>query len=107
VTVKHTNRDAAIGAAAGAVIGATSSRNKVKGGVIGAAIGGIPRWRDRQQRRQDEEKAVTNRLSAFGGGWWDLYFSRPQPEASWPRKNRYNWKDKSLKYCRMRRSAFS
>jgi hypothetical protein len=39
--VKHTQRDAAIGAAARAVIGATTSRNKVKGGVIGAAIGGI------------------------------------------------------------------
>lgn len=39
--VKHTKRDAAIGAAAGAVIGATTSRSKVKGGVIGAAIGGI------------------------------------------------------------------
>src|SRR6185503_14680179 len=36
VTVKHTKRDAAIGAAAGAVIGATTSRDKVKGGVIGA-----------------------------------------------------------------------
>ena len=33
--VKHTKRDAAIGAAAGAVIGATTSRNKVKGGIIG------------------------------------------------------------------------
>ena len=41
VTVKHTQRDAVIGAAAGAVIGATTSRNKVKGGVIGAAVGGI------------------------------------------------------------------
>jgi hypothetical protein len=39
--VKHTKRDAAIGAATGAVIGATTSRNKVKGGVIGAAVGGI------------------------------------------------------------------
>lgn len=39
--VKHTKRDAAIGAAAGAVIGATTSRDKVKGGVIGAAVGGI------------------------------------------------------------------
>lgn len=39
--VKHTKRDAAIGAAAGAVIGATTSRNKVKGGIIGAAVGGI------------------------------------------------------------------
>jgi hypothetical protein len=39
--VKHTKRDAAIGAAAGAVIGATTSRNKVKGGLIGAAVGGI------------------------------------------------------------------
>jgi hypothetical protein len=41
VTVKHPQRDAAIGAAAGAIIGATTSRNKVKGGVIGAAVGGI------------------------------------------------------------------
>jgi hypothetical protein len=41
VVVKHTKRDAAIGAAAGAVIGATTRRNKVKGGVIGAAIGGL------------------------------------------------------------------
>jgi hypothetical protein len=40
-TVKHTQRDAAIGAAAGAVIGATASRSKVKGGLIGAAVGGI------------------------------------------------------------------
>ena len=40
-TVKHTGRDAAIGAAAGAVIGATSSRDKIKGSVIGAAAGGI------------------------------------------------------------------
>jgi hypothetical protein len=39
--VKHTQRDAAIGAAAGAIIGTTTSRNKVKGGVIGAAVGGI------------------------------------------------------------------
>ena len=41
VTVKHTTRDAAIGAGAGAVIGAVTSRNKVKGGLIGAAVGGI------------------------------------------------------------------
>ena len=40
-TIKHTNRDAAIGAAAGAVIGAVSSRDKVKGGLIGAAAGAI------------------------------------------------------------------
>lgn len=39
--VKHTGRDAAIGAAAGAIIGATTSRDKLKGGVIGAAAGGI------------------------------------------------------------------
>ena len=39
--VKHTQRDAAIGAAAGAVIGATTSRNKVKVGIIGAVAGGI------------------------------------------------------------------
>ena len=41
VTVKHTKRDAAIGAAAGAVIGATTSRDKLKGGVIGAVVGGV------------------------------------------------------------------
>lgn len=40
-TIKHTKRDAAIGAAAGAVIGAVTSRDKVKGGLIGAAAGGI------------------------------------------------------------------
>jgi hypothetical protein len=40
-TVKHTGRDAAIGAAAGAILGATTSRDKVKGGLIGAAAGGI------------------------------------------------------------------
>jgi hypothetical protein len=40
-TVKHTGRDAAIGAAAGAVIGATTSRDKIRGGLIGAAAGGI------------------------------------------------------------------
>jgi len=40
-TVKHTGRDAAIGAAAGAVIGATSSRDKIKGAIIGGAAGGI------------------------------------------------------------------
>jgi hypothetical protein len=39
--VKHTRRDAAIGAVAGAVIGASTSRDKLKGGVIGAAAGGI------------------------------------------------------------------
>lgn len=40
VTEKHTNRDAAIGAAAGAIIGGASSHS-VKGGIIGAAAGGI------------------------------------------------------------------
>lgn len=39
--VRHTKRDAAIGAVAGAVIGASTSRDKVKGGLIGAAAGGI------------------------------------------------------------------
>ena len=39
--VKHTGRDAAIGAGAGAVIGAVTSRDKIKGGLIGAAAGGI------------------------------------------------------------------
>ncbi len=43
VTVKHTRRDAAIGAAGGAVIGAVAggSRHRVKGALIGAAVGGI------------------------------------------------------------------
>jgi len=40
-TVKHTQRDAAIGAAAGAVIGAVTARDKVKGGLIGGAAGAI------------------------------------------------------------------
>ena len=40
-TVKHTTRDAAIGAGAGAVIGAVTSKNKVKGAIIGGAAGAI------------------------------------------------------------------
>lgn len=39
--IKHTGRDAAIGAAAGAILGASTSQDKVKGGLIGAAAGGI------------------------------------------------------------------
>ena len=39
--VKHTKRDAAIGAGAGAVIGAVTSRDKVKGAVIGGVAGAI------------------------------------------------------------------
>jgi uncharacterized protein YcfJ len=39
--VKHTKRDAAIGAGAGAVIGAVTSRNKVKGAIVGGAAGAI------------------------------------------------------------------
>jgi hypothetical protein len=39
--VKHTGRDAAIGAVAGAAIGAATSRDKLKGGLIGAAAGGL------------------------------------------------------------------
>lgn len=39
--IRHTKRDAAIGAAAGAVIGATVSRDKLKGGLIGAAAGAV------------------------------------------------------------------
>jgi uncharacterized protein YcfJ len=39
--VKHTKRDAAIGAVAGAAIGAATSRNKVKGAIIGGAAGAI------------------------------------------------------------------
>ncbi len=41
VVVKHTTRDAAIGAGAGAVIGAVTSRDKVKGAVIGGLAGAI------------------------------------------------------------------
>jgi hypothetical protein len=41
VVVKHTQRDAAIGAVAGGLLGATTSRNKVQGGVIGAVVGGV------------------------------------------------------------------
>ena len=41
VIVKHTKRDAAIGAGAGAVIGAVTSKNKVKGAIIGGAAGAI------------------------------------------------------------------
>ena len=43
VEVKHTKRDAVIGAAAGAAIGAVAggSNNRVQGAVIGAAVGGI------------------------------------------------------------------
>lgn len=42
-TVKHTKRDAAIGAVAGGVIGAVAGgrRHRVKGAVIGAVAGGI------------------------------------------------------------------
>jgi hypothetical protein len=39
--VKHTKRDAAIGAGAGAVIGAVTSKNKVKGAIVGGAVGAI------------------------------------------------------------------
>lgn len=39
--VKHTKRDAAIGAAAGAVIGATTSRDKLKGAIVGGVVGGV------------------------------------------------------------------
>ncbi len=39
--VRHTKRDAVIGAGAGAVIGAVSSRDKLKGAIIGAAAGGL------------------------------------------------------------------
>ena len=45
VIVKHTKRDAAIGAAAGAVLGAVTSRDKVKGAVIGGVSG---QWMDDQ-----------------------------------------------------------
>jgi hypothetical protein len=41
VTVKHTKRDAEIGAAAGAIIGATTSHNKIGGAVVGGVVGGV------------------------------------------------------------------
>ena len=43
VEVKHTKRDAAIGAVAGAAIGAVAggSNNRVQGAVIGAVVGGV------------------------------------------------------------------
>ena len=41
VEVKHTKRDAVIGAGAGAIIGAVTSKNKVKGAIIGGAAGAI------------------------------------------------------------------
>jgi hypothetical protein len=41
VIVKHTKRDAAIGAGAGAIIGAVTSRDKVKGAVIGGLAGAV------------------------------------------------------------------
>lgn len=39
--IKHTGRDAAIGAVAGAAIGAATSRDKIKGGLIGGVAGGL------------------------------------------------------------------
>lgn len=39
--VKHTKRDAAIGAVAGAAIGAVASRDKLKGAVIGGVAGAV------------------------------------------------------------------
>jgi len=43
VEVKHTRRDAVIGAGAGAVIGAVAGgpRHRVRGAIIGAAVGGV------------------------------------------------------------------
>jgi len=40
-TVRNTQRDAILGAAAGAAIGIASSRDRLKGAVIGAAAGGV------------------------------------------------------------------
>jgi len=41
VVVRHTKRDAIVGAAAGAAIGATVDRNRVRGAVIGGVLGGV------------------------------------------------------------------
>ena len=43
VTVKHTKRDAAIGAVAGAAVGAVAagSQRRVQGAVVGAVLGGV------------------------------------------------------------------
>lgn len=42
-TVKHTHRDAAIGAGAGAVIGAVAGggRHRVRGAIVGGVLGGV------------------------------------------------------------------
>lgn len=39
--IRHTKRDAAIGAVAGGVLGAVVSRDRVKGAVVGAVAGGV------------------------------------------------------------------
>lgn len=39
--IKHTKRDAAIGAAAGAAIGAVTSRDRLKGAVVGGVAGAV------------------------------------------------------------------
>lgn len=41
VTVRHAERDAAIGAAAGAILGAATSRDRAKGAIIGGAAGAV------------------------------------------------------------------
>lgn len=41
VVVRHTKRDAIVGAAAGAAIGATVDRSRVRGAVIGGVLGGV------------------------------------------------------------------
>ncbi len=41
VVVRHTKRDAIVGAAAGAAIGATVDRSHVRGAVIGGVLGGV------------------------------------------------------------------
>src|SRR5260221_4582163 len=55
VTVKHTQRDAAIGAVAGAAIGAATSPNG-EGGIIGAAPGGHLRGGLRENRGKQKKR---------------------------------------------------
>src|SRR5260221_887578 len=67
VTVKHTQRDAAIGAVAGAgLCGAT--RQNVKGGLIGAAPGGHLRGGIREHQGQPKKQGPRSHTCPLSGG---------------------------------------